>query len=112
VVVAIGWTYIDAREAKKSAATASAFIEEMVFEDAVRACALVETPVPFRYREAKQKVIVGLRSMVLPAISRTIPYYRLYADGQVCDYQPLGKHAEVGIDEADFWDMFGDNRDR
>ena len=107
VVIAIGLTYFDAREAKQSAATSKAFIEEMVFADAVRACALVEGAIRFQYREAKQKAIIGLRSSRNPYNGRPMPYFRLYADGQVCDYYVSNKRADVGMDEDEFWGMFG-----
>jgi hypothetical protein len=107
IAASFAWLLHSAHKAEEVAETTQAFLERMVLKDALQACARAESSAPFNYQGARDKAVIGLRSIMLPP-GRRYAYFRLYADGLVCDYEPLSRRAEVGLSDDAFIEMFGE----
>ena len=75
--------------------TVKAFVEGMVFADAVAACEKAPSTTPFKWNGGKQLSVVGLNS-VRPDKYTVIASYTLVADSVYCDYDPIKKKADIG----------------
>ena len=72
--------------------TLKAFMEGMVFADAVAAC---ERAPRFKWNGGNQLSVIGLHS-IRPDKYTVIASYTLAADGVFCDYDPIRKKASIG----------------
>ena len=75
--------------------TLKAFMEGMVFADAVAACEQAKSSTPFKWNGGKQLSVIGLHS-IRPDKYTVIASYTLAADGVFCDYDPIRKKADLG----------------
>jgi hypothetical protein len=89
--------YFIAHDVQRSAETASAFLEELVFAEAVEACEDADHVTPFRYQGATSKAVIGFRRQPDSYDGSPMTTFRLIADGPYCDYHPNSKRAFVGV---------------
>ena len=75
--------------------TVKAFVEGLVFADAVAACEKAPSTTPFKWNTGTKTAVVGLNS-VRPDKYTVIANYTLVADGVYCDYDPVKKKADIG----------------
>lgn len=75
--------------------TLKAFMEGMVFADAVAACERATSSTPFKWNGGNQLSVIGLHS-IRPDKYTVIASYTLAADGVFCDYDPIRKKASIG----------------
>lgn len=91
-VLVLAWMIPTQLETVDRLRTATAFIQDMVFLEAVTACENAD--LHFQYKKAKEKRVMGLTSF--QSEHGLIIHFGLYADGRYCSYSPLGKSASVG----------------
>lgn len=75
--------------------TLKAFMEGMVFADAVAACEREQSTTPFKWNGGNRLSVIGLHS-IRPDKYTVIASYTLAADGVFCDFDPIRKKASIG----------------
>lgn len=75
--------------------TMKAFIEGLVFAEAVAACEKAPTTTPFKWNGGTKTHVIGLNSVKLDK-HRIVSSYTLLADGVYCDFDPIKKKADIG----------------
>jgi hypothetical protein len=75
--------------------TQKAFMEGMVFADAVAACEKAPSTTPFKWNGGNLLSVIGLHS-IRPDKYTVIASYTLAADGVFCDFDPIRKKASIG----------------
>jgi hypothetical protein len=76
--------------------TLKAFVESYVFTEAVAACEKATSSTPFNWNAATNASVVGLHSVKLDK-KTIIASYALFADSVFCDYDPVRKKADIGL---------------
>ena len=75
--------------------TVKAFVEGYVFAEAVAACEKMQSTTPFKWNAGTRTSVIGLNSVKLDKYTVSASY-TLVADGVFCDYDPVGKKADIG----------------
>src|SRR5262245_4875631 len=75
--------------------TTKAFVEGVVFAEAVAACERAQSTTPFKWNGGRQTAVVGLNSVKLNKDNISASY-TLFADGVYCDFDPIKRTAGIG----------------
>jgi hypothetical protein len=95
-----GYVYSASTAAKEKTTILTAFLNELLFDDALKACEAIvsDDGKRFQFRGAKSNRLAGVvgsgtnRFTGQPDVS-----YVLYADDRTCKYDPLSKSAEISF---------------